>query len=146
MKKNKSEKRKKRSKSEIKEIIRENVEREKQRNAPFRTMSHSKRKRFARGCRKLRMLGKKIDYFFYKKYGHPQELEYFLGQGCVHSSEFVKDMSYHIKEDHETKQFFAQGFIQLRGFTSVSYIKELFKSWKIQLFDSIESCENNVSL
>jgi len=42
MKKNKSEKRKKRSKSEIKEIIRENVEREKQRNAPFRTMSHSK--------------------------------------------------------------------------------------------------------
>jgi hypothetical protein len=143
MKKNKFKKR--RSKSEIEEIIRKNIECKKRDRVIFNAMSHSKRKRFARGCRKDRMLSKEVNNFLYKKYGDPQELKRFLEQRYRQSSAIVKDMIYHVEKDHETQQFFAKGSIVLPEFARKCRVKELFKSWEIQLFDSDESYENNIS-
>jgi hypothetical protein len=137
---------KKRSKSEIEEIIRKNIERKKNSKVTFNAMSHSKRKRFARGCRRFRMLVKEVNNFLYRKYGDPQELKCFLEKRYRQfSGVVIKDMIYHIEKDHETQQFFAKGSIILPEFARKSRVKQLFKPWGIELFDSDELYENNIS-
>ena len=114
--------------------------------APFKKMLHSQRKRHSRKCCKRRILRRRLDYFLFKKCGDSQELKLFIQQQYDCSKKFVQDINYWIEKDHDTQEFFIQGFIRLVGIARLSYIKELFKSWEIQLFDSIESCENNISL
>src|SRR5271170_240999 len=89
---------------------------------------------------------RRLNHFLYKKYGYFHELKPFISQHYENSKDYIQSMVFQIERDYEIQQPFALGCVELKKSMRVVNIKRLFESWEIQLFDSVESCENNNSL